>query len=73
MSTWEIIAERTKELPLELQLQVLAFLDSLTQLRPPRALKSPAGLWADLRMDIRPEDIAQARQEMWANFPREKP
>jgi len=73
MSTWEIIAARTKELPLELQLQVLAFLNSLTQARPPRTLKSPAGLWADLGIDVGPEDIAQARQELWANFPGETP
>jgi hypothetical protein len=31
----------------------------------PRVLKSPAGLWADLGIDISPEDITQAREEMW--------
>lgn len=72
MSTWEMIAERTKDLSLEQQLQLLAFLDSLTRRRPPRTLKSPAGLWEDLSVDIRREDLAEARQEMWGNFPEEK-
>lgn len=73
MSTWETIAKRSKDLPLEQQLQLLAFLDSLTRRRPSRVLKNPAGLWGDLSVDIRHEDIAQARQEMWGDFPREKP
>jgi len=27
-------------------------------------------MWAHLDMDITEEDIAQARKEMWGNFPR---
>jgi hypothetical protein len=34
-------------------------------------LKSAYGLWADLQVDISGEDIAEARREMWSNFPRE--
>jgi hypothetical protein len=30
-------------------------------------------LWADLGVDITEEDIAEARREMWGNFPREFP
>jgi len=29
------------------------------------------GLWADLDMRVTDEDIAEARHEMWGNFPRE--
>jgi hypothetical protein len=34
-------------------------------------LKSAYGLWADLNVNISEEDIAEARREMWGNFPRE--
>lgn len=33
--------------------------------------KSLYGLWKDLNVHLTAEDIDQARQEMWANFPRE--
>ncbi|MCL1474026.1 DUF2281 domain-containing protein [Argonema antarcticum] len=36
-----------------------------------KPLKSVKGLCADLKVDITEEDIAQARQEMWGNFPRQ--
>jgi hypothetical protein len=39
-----------------------------TQAEP---LESHYGLWADLNIDISEDDIAQARHEMWGNFPRE--
>ncbi|MAS34855.1 MAG: hypothetical protein CL610_12665 [Anaerolineaceae bacterium] len=39
-----------------------------TQKQP---LESLYGLWADLKIDISEEDIAQVRREMWSNFPRE--
>lgn len=39
-----------------------------TQVEP---LESLYGLWADLNIDISEDDIAQARREMWSNFPRE--
>lgn len=32
--------------------------------------ESPFGLWSDLGADISADDIALARAEMWANFPR---
>ena len=35
----------------------------------PTPRKSLRGLWRDL--DITEEEIAEARQEMWGNFPRE--
>jgi hypothetical protein len=34
-------------------------------------LQSPYGVWADLRVDIAAEEIAEARREMWRAFPRE--
>jgi hypothetical protein len=29
------------------------------------------GLWADLGVEISPEDIAEVRREMWGGFPRQ--
>jgi hypothetical protein len=35
------------------------------------SLQNVRGLCADLKVDISEEDISQARQEMWGNFPRD--
>jgi len=37
----------------------------------PRKLRSLEGLLEDLNVDFTEEDIAQARREMWGNFPRD--
>ena len=39
--------------------------------RRKEAAPQPAGLWADLNIHITEEDIAEARREMWGNFPRD--
>lgn len=39
--------------------------------KQPVPLESLYGLWADLNIDISEDDIAQTRNEMWKNFPRE--
>jgi hypothetical protein len=72
MTTWEMIAQKAKELPPEKQRQVLDFVD-FVRVRScgTRPLRSPEGLWADMGFDITEEDIARARREMWGNFPRE--
>jgi hypothetical protein len=36
---------------------------------PPQ--KSGRGLWADLNVDLSAEEIDEARDEMWSNFPRD--
>ena len=66
MTTWEIIAEKTKELPADKQQQVLDFVE-FVRARTPQGihLQSPAGLLADLGVDIDAEDLAEARREMW--------
>lgn len=74
MTTWEIIAEKAKELPPEKQLRVLDFLESLSKRTvKKKPLRSPAGLLKDLGINLSEEDIAEARREMWGNFPREDP
>ena len=38
---------------------------------PKKPLRSLLGLWSDLNIHITEEDIAEARREMWGNFPRD--
>jgi hypothetical protein len=72
MTTWEIVAEKTKNLPPDKQQEVLDFVEFVRGRTPvPRPRRSSEGLCADLGVDITEEDIAQARREMWGNFPRE--
>jgi hypothetical protein len=72
MTTWELIAERAKELPPDRQQELLDFAEFLRLRVVPKApLRSAAGLWKDLGIDITEEDIAEAGREMWGNFPRE--
>jgi hypothetical protein len=54
------------------QKEVLKFVESL---KPGEGAKKPLrsleGIWEDLDIDITKEDIAEARREMWGNFPRD--
>ena len=69
MATWDLIAEKTLDLSLKQQEEVLRFVESLRReggSKGPR--KSLRGIWKGF--DISSEDIDQARREMWGNFPR---
>jgi hypothetical protein len=72
MSIEKSVLEKLLKLPVDKQKEVLAFVESLEkkagQCQSRRSLR---GLWADLGVDISPEDIAEARREMWGGFPRE--
>jgi hypothetical protein len=66
----EAVVAKLRELPAEKQREVLDFASFLgTKEKRPR--KSLYGLWKDLDISISEEDIAEARKEMWGNFPRE--
>jgi hypothetical protein len=70
MTMWEMIAERARELPVEKQREVLDFVEFLrVHEAPKRPLRDVAGLFKGF--DISPEDIDEARREMWGAFPRE--
>jgi hypothetical protein len=72
MTITEAIVEKTRDLPLDRQQEVLDFAEFLrAKSIPKRPLKSPEGLWADLDVHITREDIAELRREMWKNFPRD--
>ena len=72
MTVKQQVLEKLRALPPEKQMEVLDFVDFLKQKKgtkkPRRGLR---GLWKDLNIDITEEDIAQARREMWGNFPQD--
>lgn len=67
----EAVVSKLRDLPADKQQEVLDFTTSLgAKQRHPR--ESLYGLWKDLSISISEEDIAEARKEMWGNFPREQ-
>ena len=73
MSIEQTLVEKLRALPPEKQQEALDFVEFLEQKtkaikRPRRSLE---GLWADLDISLTEEDIAEARKEMWGNFPRD--
>ena len=72
MTVEQQVLEKLRELPPEKQQEVLEFVDSLSEKNGARKpLRSLEGLWADFDIQITEEDIAEARREMWGNFPRD--
>lgn len=64
--------EKLRSLPPEEQQAVLDYAESLQQKNaPPRPQLSFIGMFADQGVHITEEEIAEARREMWGNFPRE--
>jgi hypothetical protein len=72
MSIEKSVLEKLLKLPVDKQKEVLDFVESLEKKAVHhRSRRNPKGLWADLGVSISPEDIAEARREMWSGFPRE--
>ena len=72
MTIEEQVLQKLRDLPPEKQKEVLEFVDSLKEENgPKKPRRSLLGLWADLNIHITEEDIAEARREMWGNFPRD--
>ena len=72
MSIEQQVLEKVRDLPPEKQMEVLDFVELLKEKDgPKKSLRSLLGLWGDLKIHITEEDIAQARREMWGNFPRD--
>ena len=72
MNLEQAVLDKLRELPPERQQEVLDFAEFLQQKSiVKRPLKSVKGMWSHLDIDITEEDIAQARKEMWKDFPRE--
>ena len=72
MNIEQSVLEKLRHLPVDKQQQLLDFAEFLSQRMSVKTpLRSVRGLCADLKVDISEEDISQARQEMWGNFPRD--
>jgi hypothetical protein len=72
MSIEKSVLEKLLKLPVEKQKEVLDFVESLEKKSGSKGRRhSMKGLWADLGVSISPEDITEARREMWGGFPRE--
>ena len=64
--------EKLRELPPDKQKEVLEYVESLQdESKPSKQMISAEGLWANDGFDITEQDIAEARREMWGNFPRD--
>jgi hypothetical protein len=72
MTIEQQVLEKLRDLPPDKQREVLDFVDFLKEkTSPEKPRRSLRGLWANLNINITEEDIAQARREMWSNFPRD--
>ena len=72
MSIEQSVIEKILALTPEQQRRVVEFVESLEQRQAhPHARRSLMGMFSDLNVHITEEDIAEARREMWGNFPRE--
>ena len=72
--TADTILEKLRRLPPRERLRVIAQVlpEVERELREPKPpLRSLRGLWKGLGFDIGPEEIDEARREVWAGFPRE--
>jgi len=69
MTVAEQVVEKLKTLPPEEQREVLDFVEFLHQRREHcKGLIDPRGMWANQGNDISPEDLAEARREMWGRI-----
>jgi len=74
MSLTDEVLKVLQDLPPDKQQKVLDYVRTLEVPPDEQAEVRPLeGLWADLGFTITEEDIAQARREMWGNFPRDFP
>ncbi len=74
MTIEQAVLENLRDLPVDKQQEVLDFTEFLRQkLHKKKPRRSLRGLCADLNIAVTEEDIAEARKEMWGNFPREFP
>ena len=72
MTVEEVLLEKIKILPMNRQQEVLDFAEFLEEKEAkPQPRRSLYGLLADTEINLTEKDIAEARKEMWGNFPRE--
>ncbi len=72
MTLAQKIAQEVESLPEDRQREVMEFVKFLHSRTHGKGepLESAWGLWKDFGVSVTEEDIAEARREMWGNFPR---
>lgn len=69
MTSEEVLLEKIKILPPDLQQKAIEFVDSLhNEARKKTPRVSLKGIWADMNVNITEEDIREARNEMWRGY-----
>jgi len=72
MTIAELVLEKLRDLPPDKQKEVLDYVESLQhEAKPSQQRISVEGLWANDGFDITEQDIAEARREMWGNYPKD--
>jgi hypothetical protein len=72
MSIEELVVEKLRGLAPDQKKEVLDFAKFLQEKKVSKQpLQGFHGIWADLGVEITADDIAEARREMWGDFPRE--
>ena len=73
MNIEQSVIEKLRLLPTEKQREALDFIEFLDQKHAPakRPRRNWVGSASELSVELTEEDIAEARREMWGNFPRE--
>ena len=67
------VVEILEVLPPDKQQELLHFAKSLqAQNIAKKPRKNLKGIWSDLEMNLTEDDLAEARREMWGNFPKLK-
>jgi hypothetical protein len=70
MTTQEDVFQQMQGLAPEDQQRVLQFVRSL---KPRQPRRDPRGMFVERGIHVAIQDIAQARREAWAGFPRDRP
>ncbi len=79
MTVEQRIVEKLRTLTPKGQQKVLELVEEIGNAESSQPQESPQprrslrGLWKDLKVDVSEKDIAEARREMWGNFPRPFP
>ncbi|NES99134.1 MAG: hypothetical protein F6K61_00880 [Sphaerospermopsis sp. SIO1G1] len=71
MNTEKLLLENWRVLPLDKQIEVLEFVQSLNAKTASKPRKHIKGIWANLKFEITEQEITEAKQEMWGNFPKD--
>lgn len=72
MTVEQAVLQSLQALPSDKKQEVLDFVEFLrSKTMANQARRNPIGLFAHLQIDISEDDIAEARHEMWGNFPRD--